>query len=135
MAFPNYKYKPANATNDPEYPNDSDWAIEQIQLPEAWNIATNTTTVNVGIIDSGIQGNHEDLTNVVNRTLSKDFTGGNSPLTDEHGHGTAVAGVVGAKANNSIGIAGTCDNVSLVSLKAGVIDSNGDCSIFCWSSC
>ncbi len=129
MVIPNYIYKSASISNDPEYPNDSDWALQRIHLPQAWNISTNTSTVNVGIIDSGIQGDHEDLTNVVNRDLSEDFTGGNSPLTDEYGHGTVVAGVIGAESNNAMGIAGTCQSTSLVSLKAGVINSKGECTI------
>lgn len=125
MVFPNYIYKPITTTNDPAYQNGSDWAIEQIDLPEAWNISSSSKIINVGVIDSGIEGDHEDLVNVVNNTLSKDFTGGNSPLTDEHGHGTAMAGVIGAESNNAKGVTGTCNNVSLVSLKAAKFYDDG----------
>ena len=141
MAFPNYYTKcclidNAISTTDEfvdlnisksSTPNDtyieSQWAVPKINLPDAWNISTGSSLVNVGIIDTGIMGNHPDLTNRVNRTLSKDFTGGNSPLTDPDGHGTHVAGIIGAEGNNSKGISGVCWNVGLVSLKAAAYNS------------
>ncbi len=142
MAFPNYYTKccatvskitttdetvklNVSATRTPNDSNISQqWAIDKIDLTEAWNITTGSSSVNVGIIDTGIMGNHPDLTNRVNRTLSEDFTGGNSPLTDPNGHGTHVAGIIGAQGNNSIGISGVCWNVGLVSLKAAIYSSD-----------
>lgn len=142
MAFPNYYTKccliddAISATDEfvelntskSSIPNDtyveSQWAVSKINLPEAWNISTGSSSVNVGIIDTGIMGDHPDLTNRVNRTLSMDFTGGNSPLTDPDGHGTHVAGIIGAEGNNSIGVVGVCWNVGLVSLKAAAYNND-----------
>ncbi len=126
MAFPNYIYKSAQSANDTLYSNQ--WAIPQISLPQAWDITTGNSSIMVGVIDSGIDGTHEDLCNRVETSLSKDFTGSNSPLTDEGGHGTVVAGVIGAQGNNSKCIAGTCWDIRLVSLKAA-IPSGGNCLI------
>ena len=73
------------------------------------------------IIDSGIDFDHPDLT--VDQTRSKSFITGKPSARDENGHGTHVAGIIGAK-NNSIGILGVASGATLVSLR--VLDANGD---------
>ena len=97
---------------------DDQWAIDRIQLPEAWDITTGSGAVEVGVIDTGIDGSHLDLGFRVCEYTSKDFTGGNSPLTDPNGHGTQVAGIIGAQEVGGAGIVGVAWNSRLVSLKA-----------------
>ena len=97
------------------------YALSKIEAQKAWDYVTGSSAVKVGILDSGIDVNHPDLANVVIKSLSRDFSGGveenvNLP-TDTNGHGTGVAGVIGAIGNNGIGISGVCWNVKLVSLK------------------
>lgn len=128
MAFPNYIYRSAKTPNDPKYTAGSQWAINKIKLPEAWEYTTGSTSVKVGVIDSGIYGEHIDLTNCLNQSLGGVYTGIGTKFTDEGGHGTAVAGVIGAKGNNSTGITGACWNISIVSLKAAV-DEGDHCSM------
>ena len=114
---PNYFLNLTKTVNDPNIT--SQWSINNIGLLNAWDITTGSSEVSVGVIDTGIDGTHVDLNNRVNRTLSKDF-GGDSiidPLVDIYGHGTHVAGIIGAAGNNGIGISGVCWNVSLISLK------------------
>lgn len=110
---------PCFTTNeDPSYPQKK-WAMDKILVGDAWNyVEGGNSSVKIGIIDNGIMGTHEDLATKVDRSLSQDFTGGNSPLTDSTGHGTAIAGIIGAEANNQKGIAGVCYNATLVSYKA-----------------
>lgn len=107
------------------YPNDpyisNQWALDSIDLYDAWGITTGLHFVTVGVIDSGIQGNHPDLSSNIDTILSADCRHDpiiveNSP-TAYYNHGTCVAGVIGAKANNSIGVAGSSWNAKLVSLK------------------
>lgn len=97
------------------------WAIDKVSLPAAWDYETGDSSVLVGVIDTGIDATHLDLMNRVNTTLSNSFTV-NDPvsnaLQDQVGHGTMVAGIIGAEANNSMGISGVCWDVQLVSLKA-----------------
>ena len=70
------------------------------------------------MIDTGIQGNHPDLqANIYSNTSYHKSYVDDFPLTDSNGHGTHVAGIIGAKGNNGIGVAGVCWNVSLVSFK------------------
>jgi len=107
--------------NDPQF--NLQWAVDRVGLRQAWGLTTGSSNINVGIIDSGIQANHPDLVNRVNLGLSRDFTLPYphipSSVTDIDGHGTMVAGVVGAQGNNGIGITGVCWDVRLVSLKDG----------------
>jgi subtilisin family serine protease len=65
------------------------------------------------IIDSGIDGGHPDLN--VNASLSRNFSTGTS-WNDGNGHGTHVAGTVGAR-NNSIGVIGVAPGVELVAVR------------------
>jgi len=74
----------------------------------------------VWVIDSGIDPNHPDLN--VDQTRSKSFILGVTSWVDVYGHGTTVAGVIGAK-NNTIGVVGVAANATLVSLR--VFDDYG----------
>jgi len=82
--------------------------------------------VKVGIIDSGIDLNNEDLADRVDTTLSTTFTDAHF-YTDAEGHGSHVAGIVGAAGNNGKGITGVCWDVDLVALK---ITDHMDCRDF-----
>jgi subtilisin family serine protease len=66
------------------------------------------------ILDTGIDFDHPDLNVDVNR--SRSFLNGVNSADDEHGHGTHVAGIIGAK-NNSIGVLGVASGANLVSLR------------------
>ena len=109
--------------NDPYYQNDSQWAIDKIELPLAWNFTTGSSSVKVGVIDTGIKSTHPDLQNRVDLTLSTSFSPDYpSSNDDSFDHGTRVASVIGAQGNNNVGVVGVCWNVKLVSLK--VVDQN-----------
>ena len=132
-AGPDYIMTLCNTTPN-DYPTNATqkWALEKIQMPKAWDITTGSNSVIVGVIDSGIQGTHPDLSQNINNSLCRDFTSGvevaeYSP-TDPFNHGTSVAGIIGAKGNNNIGMSGVCWNVQLVSLKAFGTDRTGKSS-------
>lgn len=99
---------------------------DTIELERAWDITRGSNNVIVGIIDSGIDGNHPDFEDNLDYSLSMDCTSEyptQSIPTDEYMHGTACAGVVGAKGDNNMGISGVCWDVTLASLK--ITDSEG----------
>jgi subtilisin len=73
------------------------------------------------IIDTGIDLDHPDLN--VDATRSRSFISGQTSADDENGHGTHVAGIIGAK-NNAIGTTGVASGVKLVSLR--VMDDEGE---------
>jgi subtilisin family serine protease len=74
----------------------------------------------VWVIDSGVQASHPDLN--VDNVRSKSFISGVTSWEDGYGHGTAVAGIIGAK-NNNIGVVGVAANASIVALR--VFDNAG----------
>lgn len=117
IAQPNYIYKNNSIPNDTRV--SEQWAINKINLPSAWNITTGSKNVKVGVVDTGIKRAHSDLTanvsNILGYSSELDQSGGH--LVDIKGHGTKVAGVIGAIGNNNKGISGVCWNVDLISLK------------------
>ncbi|WP_460891056.1 S8 family serine peptidase [Rufibacter soli] len=74
----------------------------------------------VWVIDSGVQSSHPDLN--VDKTRSKSFISGDVSYEDGYGHGTAVAGIIGAK-DNTVGVVGVAANASIVALR--VFDNTG----------
>ena len=72
------------------------------------------------VIDTGIDFEHSDLN--VDRNLSKSFLPDNPSADDKNGHGTHVAGIIGAK-NNNFGTLGVASGATLISLR--VLDENG----------
>ena len=107
-------------TDDPNYSSQtslfpSSYPNGDINAEQAWTIETGKSNVKVGIYDSGIMYTHTDLGGSMgaNKKIKdgKDYyTGGHLSTVgnngDEHGHGTSVAGILGAYTNNDEGIAG-----------------------------
>lgn len=116
----------------------SQWNMDTIDAPKAWNvttggISTSGDTIVVMIIEDGLDINHEDLkeniwTNndeIPNNGIDDD---NNNYIDDYHGwylsdnsdnhlpttHGTKVAGIIGAKGNNSVGVAGINWNIKIL---------------------
>ena len=77
------------------------------------------------IIDTGIDFDHPDLT--VDQARSRSFIDSILSADDDNGHGTHIAGVIGAK-NNGIGVMGVAAGATLVSLKALNKDGSGELS-------
>ncbi len=91
-----------------------------IDAPEAWDVAVTGRSSTVLILDDGVQVNHPDLN--YDTRFGKNFTsfppdGDGSPVSPNDRHGTAVAGVVAARTNNALGVAGVGLGVFLVSAK------------------
>ena len=83
----------------------------------------------VAVIDSGINYNHIELASQMWRgrqgEMGYNFIDNNNFPLDDDGHGTHVAGIIAAQANNNVGIAGLAsDQVQLMAVK--VLDQNGD---------
>ena len=111
-----YEWPDTTEPNDPDY--GSQWGLSGthgIQAPAAWDITIGTSKVRVGIIDTGI-AEHPDL--IANLDSGKDFYNNNYVTDDDLiGHGTHVAGIVGAVGDNNVGVSGVCWNVILVPLQ------------------
>lgn len=103
---------------------DSQYALTNIMAQKAWAFTKGTLNMRVGIIDSGISSTHPDLSSNVSTSLSKNYVENTSGIDDLNGHGTNVAGILGARGDNTIGISGICWNVKMISLR--VSDSSGN---------
>ena len=91
---------------------------------EAWLQTRTSRTVSVAVLDSGVQIDHPDLAaniDLANRysVLTKDQN-----VEDNVGHGTHVAGIIGAVANNSRGVAGTSYNARIIPIKVAADTEN-----------
>jgi len=75
----------------------------------------------VAVIDTGVQYNHEELSGRV--ILGHDYVEDDNDPYDENGHGTAVAGIIGAKVNNAKGIAGISPKSTIYAVR--VLDEEG----------
>ena len=111
------------AVDDPE--RTSQWYLNGIDALGAWDVAKCDNKVTVAVIDSGIDMDHPDLKdNIVApydlvgdaRADGTESVPDDSP-DDELGHGTHVAGIVSARANNGVGIAGVSYNANIMPLK------------------
>lgn len=80
----------------------------------AWGVTTGKG-VTVAVIDTGVKANHEDLPNL----RRVEVTNGNEPLglEDATGHGTHVAGIIGAAMGNGKGGAGIAPGATILSLR------------------
>jgi subtilisin len=99
-------------------PKSITWNVERVGYGDG-------TGKTAWIIDSGIDFTHPDLN--ADATRSKSFINGITSAADENGHGTHVAGIIGAK-NNSIGVLGVASGATLVALKVFNKDGEGTVS-------
>ncbi|MFH0793389.1 MAG: S8 family serine peptidase [bacterium] len=119
-----------------------------IDAPEAWDLTTGTVTVVVAVIDTGIATSNGELSSnlwynsgeIPGNSLDDDSNGhvddingwnfysDTSNVEDDYGHGTFVSGIIGARGNNGVGLAGINWRVSLMTLKtfnsAGLTDDS-----------
>jgi thermitase len=106
-------------TNDPYYPSQVSTSIGQVHAPTSWDMATGTPGFVVAVVDSGVSA-HPDL---AGKLLSGwDYVNNDNDPTDDNGHGTMVAGIIGAVTNNSTGIAAMCWGCVVLPVK--VLDAN-----------
>lgn len=88
-----------------------------INAEEAWNITTGSSSVRVGIIDTGVY-EHVDLAG--NLTEGWNVLSEDTEQLDNVGHGTHVAGIIGATGDNVDGVVGVAPNVTIVPIQAAV---------------
>ena len=127
--------------NDTYYPQQ--YGPGLMQLPTAWQTTVGTNAQIVVVIDTGVDYNHPDLVSNVWRNPGEvagngfdddgngyvddvyginAITNSGNPM-DDHGHGTHVAGIIGARGNNNVGIAGVSWESKIIAAK--FLDSNG----------
>jgi subtilisin family serine protease len=138
---PNYIYDTANAPNDSQY--GQLWAFknagqtvaggtympnigtpgDDMNIEPAWDHITDCSSVVVAVVDSGVNYTQEDLVgNMWNGGATYpnhgyNYVDGNSDPMDLNGHGTHVAGIIGAAGNNAMGATGVCWKASIMAVR------------------
>jgi thermitase len=107
-------------------PNDlwyagGEWHLPKISAPTAWSMTTGSSNIVIAILDTGVDGNHEDLAG--NMVAGWNIYNNNSDTADVNGHGTNVAGAAAALSNNSLGVASVCWNCKIMPVR--ISDSTG----------
>lgn len=127
-AQPNFLYHFLKTPNDEMFPQQTSY--KQINSEKAWDKRTDSSVV-IAVVDSGINYNHPDLKDniwtgtftVDGKTYSDvhgyDFVQNDTDPMDEYGHGTTVAGVIGAVGNNGIGGTGLAWKATIMAVRVG----------------
>ncbi|HEV7196805.1 MAG TPA: S8 family serine peptidase, partial [Pedococcus sp.] len=100
--------------NDQLYPATAPY-LDAVAAPSAWDVHRGDATVTIAVVDSGVDVSHPDLAGRVSATYNAVTHG--TDVTDHLGHGTFVAGVAAATADNAIGIAGASMGASVMAVK------------------
>jgi subtilisin family serine protease len=131
FAQPDYQLTVSATPDDPSF--GSQWGLTDIGAPTAWNTSTGNGKITVAVIDSGLAYNHPDIkANVwhdvtdppsAGITVGYNFVSSNANPADDNGHGTHVAGIIGAVGDNGVGVVGVNWHVQIMPLK--FLDSSG----------
>lgn len=106
-------------------PNDElwtgQWGPTMIRAPKAWDATKGSSGVVIAVLDTGVDFGHPDLRGMF--VAGYDVINSDSDPRDDHGHGTAAAGVIAARTHNREGQAGICWSCSVMPVK--VLDASG----------
>lgn len=122
------------------------WGLSMTEAQKAWKVSKGSKDIIVAVIDTGADVHHPDLTNnlwvnqgetgldadgkdkatngvdddgngFIDDVHGWNFVHNNHSLKDTHGHGTHIAGIIGAEGGNGVGISGVAPKVSIMVLK------------------
>lgn len=112
------------------YPNDDryrlQWHYPLIRLPQAWSITQGDSSIRIAVLDTGVRPDHPDLQPHLDAAYGYNFIDYNYDFSDHNGHGTHVAGTIGAVTNNSLGVAGVMWSVDILPIKVLPDSGRGD---------
>jgi hypothetical protein len=114
--------------NDPDFSDVRKvYAPQQIQVDQAWLYSMGSPDVVIAVLDTGVKADHPELQGQV--LPGYNFVSDRADTEDDHGHGTHVAGIIAAAANNQQGSAGICPHCRILPVKV-----LGSQNVGTWSS-
>lgn len=128
-ALPQFEANRAKKTNDPYF--SSQWHLKNTnQLPghvagtdlrvePVWTAGNVAASVTVAVVDDGLEHTHPDIQPNYSAANSFDFLGNDAnpaPLSSDD-HGTACGGIIAARGENGIGVAGVAHGATLAGLR------------------
>ncbi|HEX2913359.1 MAG TPA: S8 family serine peptidase [Chloroflexia bacterium] len=124
-AVPNYVRHSAITTfNDPG--EGSQYYLNAVKVPRAWDVSTGSKGITVAVIDSGIDLENPDLKGNIAETYNSQK--GGTDVTDVEGHGSWTGGIIGAIGNNNVYGTGIAWNTRILAIKADEEDQPGSFS-------
>lgn len=97
--------------NDPMFPDQ--WGIERIGMPRAWELVRGDPSIVVAVLDQGVELAHPDLSVYPQSWNASTDTPNGGPTGN---HGTACAGIIGARLDNALGVAGVAGGVQVMAI-------------------
>ncbi len=120
----------ASATNDPRF--GEQWSFTKVPFEGAWTTVGTGTGVTVAVVDTGVMGDHPDLSGQVLTGAHFLHSDDGEPVDpaiggteDGSGHGTHVAGTIAAKSNNATGVSGAAPGAQILPVKVLCADGGG----------
>jgi thermitase len=111
------QYTYFGAPNDAYFLRYQSKDFSAVKALEAWNAFNPKSKPIVAVLDSGIDMSHPDLKNLIYKPFN--ILNGSTLPIDDVGHGTHVAGIIGAESNNKIGIASLSKGSYIMPIKIG----------------
>lgn len=128
FAEPDHRVRLTFSPNDSYFLSDpitglGQWGIRKAEVDKAWDVQRGAQSLTVAIVDSGVDNAHPDLVGALAPaarfvTVPDPSCPAGTTNRDDNGHGTHVAGIVGAIGNNGQGIAGVAFGVKVMPIKA-----------------
>ena len=122
FAEPNYQLYALDT-----FPDDLHWNLQygltNIHAPQGWDMSIGSAAVVIAVVDTGVDLTHPDLSPKL--VAGYDFVNGDAVPQDDNGHGTHVAGIAAAQANNGEGVAGVSWGARIMPVKVLSASASG----------